>query len=108
MNYIYLIHAGTGCTCCSSENHHRGPYRTREDAERRIAYYNAPESKFWPLASQYARRGRYSIVEKNIEPISANRFILDERYVLYGLDFIEVKEDGAVEDDQAEQFYEMD
>jgi hypothetical protein len=95
----------TGCTCCSSENHYRGFYRTKEDAERRIRYYYSPDSKFWPLASQYARRGRYSIEEVEIEDLKDGRYILDDEKVLHELNFIEVKEDGSIKNDDSEYLW---
>jgi hypothetical protein len=92
----YMIYCGTGCTCCSSENHYRGFYHTKEDAERRIASFLAPDSKYWPLASQYARRGCYSTEEADLEPISGDRFILNGEKVVESLTFIEVGEDGSI------------
>jgi len=100
----YLIEARTGCSCCSSENHYRGLYRSQEDAERRVAYYRHPDSQFWPLGSQYARRGRYSVQGVQLEPISKGRYILDDDLVLDSLNWIEVKEDGSVENNDSEEF----
>ena len=101
----YMIECRTGCTCCSSENHYRGFYKTKEDAERRINYYFSPESKFWPLASQYARRGRYSIEEAELEEISNDRWILNDEKVLHSLNFIDVKEDGSIENNEEEHLF---
>lgn len=91
---IWLIECRTGCTCCSDENHYRGPYRSREDAQRRIDSFLRPDSKFWPVASQYARRGRYEISHESVEPISGGRFIVDDK-VHESIEFIDVSEDGA-------------
>lgn len=101
---IYLIEARTGCTCCASENHFRGPYRTEDDAQRRIDYYHAPDSKFWPTASQYAHRGSYHVVGVAVERLPDGRVILDERYVVPSLQFIEVREDGTIVCDEEERF----
>lgn len=101
---VYTISCSTGCSCCRDDNHLRGFYKTREDAERRIAYFKSPESKYWPLASQYARRGCYRINEEDAELISNNRVILNNNYV-YNLNFIDVKEDGTVENNDEEQLY---
>lgn len=103
---IWTIYCATGCSCCHSDNHYRGPYRTKEDAERRIAYYHAPDSKFWPVSSQFARRGWYTIEQAELEPISGNRFILNGERVLDHLTFVEVNPDGTVADDKAEWFHE--
>jgi len=107
---IYLIEASTGCTCCASENHMRGPFRTEEDAKRRIEYYhNSPrETGYWPLASQYARRGRYSVEEYEVEPISDDRFILGEEKVLDSLNFIDVNEDGTIKQDSDAEWFGSD
>lgn len=107
MNQIFLISAQTGCTCCSDQNHLRGPYRTREDAQRRIDYYLNPQSKFWPLASQFCARGRYSIREVNVETLCDGRFIFNGKHVANCLEFIEVNEDGTIENDKLEGFYDI-
>ncbi len=99
----YMIHCATGCTCCSSDNHFRGFYRTKEDAERRIASFLAPDSKYWPLASQYARRGCYSAGEIDLEAISGDRYILDGEKVIQSLTFIEVGADGTISE-QADEY----
>lgn len=104
---IYLIDASTGCTCCAYDNHIRGPYRTKEDAKRRIDYYhNSPrDTGYWPLASQYARRGRYSVDEYEVEPIDGDRFIIDDDKVVNYLNFIDVNEDGTIkQSDESEHF----
>lgn len=93
MTYFF-IYCGTGCTCCNDQNHYRGPYASREEAERRIKHFLDPESKFWPLASQYARRGRYSVEEKEVEMLGDGRWIADGRVLDNSL--IEVAADGSV------------
>lgn len=102
----FLIEACTGCTCCSTENHFRGPYKSIGDAQRRISYYNSPNSDFWPLASQFAERGRYGVREIKVERIDGNRLILEgNRIVEEGeFNFVKVKEDGSVEDNDSEYF----
>ena len=104
---VWFISASTGCTCCSSENHYRGPYKTKEDAERRINYYRTSDQKtgYWPLASQFSRRGNYSVYEIYCEPISDDRFIIGEERVVDYLSFVEVNEDGSVKgSDNVEYF----
>ena len=105
MMTAYIIYCATGCTCCSSENHYRGFYRTAEDAKRRIEYYYSEDSKFWPLASQYARRGRYSVEIAEIEDLGDGRYILDDEKVLHELNFVEVKEDGSIENNDSEYLW---
>jgi hypothetical protein len=99
---LYKIECCTGCTCCSSDNHYRGFYKTKEDAQKRIDYFKSPDSKYWPVASQYARRGHYSICEVSIEELPDGRFILNDDKVTKHLNIIEVKENGEVEDNDNE------
>lgn len=69
----FVIYCSTGCTCCSSENHYRGPFSSREIAERRADDYH----KARILASQYARNGRYEIEEHEAEILPDGRIIVD-------------------------------
>ncbi len=101
---IWLIECRTGCTCCSYDNHYRGPYKSKEDAERRIEYYRSKGSKFWPVASQYASRGSYSIEEHEVELLSGDRFIVDDNVHRNGLKLVDVKEDGTISDNESEWF----
>ena len=106
---VFIIHAMTGCTCCSIENHYRGLYRTKEDAERRKGYYRSKDSNFWPLASQYASRGIYYIEEKELEILPDGRFIIDCRvFDPEELRFIDVNSDGTISKDNAEYFCSED
>lgn len=104
---VYVIGARTGCTCCSDQNHYRGLFKTREEAEKRKSYYLAKDSKYWPLASQYAPRGRYSVSEFEVEVLPDGRFIVDTR-VLAVPKFITVGEDGSVENNEDERIYDLD
>jgi hypothetical protein len=99
----FLIYCSTGCTCCSYENHFRGPYRTKEDAERRMQYFLSPGSKYWPVASQYARRGRYSIGEVEIEKLPDGRIIIEDS-VYPELKFIDVDKNGYA--DSNEEYFD--
>jgi len=105
---IWLISCRTGCTCCSSDNHYRGPYKSEDDAARRIAYFLSPDSKYWPLASQYARRGNYSVNCYEIEMISKDRYILDDEVHQGPIEFIIVHDDGTVDYNNSEYFYYND
>lgn len=75
---IILIECRTGCSCCSYDNHYRGPYEDKESAERRIKFF-LTEPNFCPLGSQYAARGRYSIREEIIEILPDGRWICGDR-----------------------------
>jgi hypothetical protein len=90
----YIIECRTGCSCCSDENHYRGFYKTRGDAERRVKAFLAPGSRCYPLASQFSRQGSYGVKEVEIEQLP------DDRVILYGrvIDcshMLEVSEDGS-------------
>lgn len=69
----YLIECRTGCTCCADENHHRGPFSTREVAEKAKEAYLDMRL----LASQYADRGVYHISEASLELLPDGRMIID-------------------------------
>lgn len=96
MNKAYAIECRTGCSCCSGDNHYRGPYKTKEDAERRIKFFKTPDSGYCPVASQFARRGSYCVEEITIEDIGGNRSILDDSYIIYNIRFINVNDDGNI------------
>ena len=100
----WLICCKTGCSCCSYENHLRGPYKTKEDAEKRKAYFYHPDSKYWPLSSQYASRGRNKVKEITVEVLPDGRYIIDSEYVCEDFEFVEVLEDGSVKDNDSEYF----
>ena len=53
----FLIYCSTGCSCCSGENHYRGPFSTKEIAAARVPQYREQQI----LASQYSSRGNYSV-----------------------------------------------
>jgi len=101
----YMIECRTGCSCCSDENHYRGFYKTEEEANKRIQYYYSPSSKFWPLASQYAARGRYSVEKISIEEIGDGRFILNDDKILHSLNFVELNEDGSISSNESEYLF---
>lgn len=109
---VFFVYCGTGCTCCSGENHYRGPYKTKEDAERRVAYYRSPDSKYWPVASQYSKRGNYSIEERLIESLDDGRVIITDDggdgIVIQSLSFVDVSADGTISDNESETCYELD
>lgn len=73
---IYFIYCSTGCTCCSNENHYRGPLATRPEAEEAIERYRSMPL----LASQYASKGHYSIeeVKANISTQGDETIIMTE------------------------------
>jgi len=101
-----FIHCRTGCTCCSDDNHYRGPYATRADAERRVNFFLVPTAVNNPVASQYARKGCYEIVEEPVEMLGNDRIIIGER-VHRVLQMVTVNSDGSTPRDDffAEELY---
>ena len=102
---LYFIECRTGCSCCWDENHYRGPYKTKEDAKKRIAHFKAPDSKYWPVASQYSKRGNYDIEEAETENIAGGRIIMNDR--VYDADELvlkELNEDGSLDDERSDYF----
>ena len=71
----YIIDCRTGCSCCSSDNHKRGPYTSSSIAEEKVASFRAIPL----LASQYARSGVYDIEECEAEVLPDGRLIINER-----------------------------
>ena len=76
-NKCYRIVCKTGCM---EDSHYRGWYETKESAQARIDRFLAGID--YPVASQYARRGRYHIEECIFEPISKNRIIVDSNKLI--------------------------
>jgi len=71
----YMIYCSTGCTCCASENHHVGPYKHKEIAEKDKQFFH----DYKRLASQYAAYGRYFISEHEAEELPDGRVIIGDR-----------------------------
>lgn len=71
----YMIHARTGCTCCSYDNHFSGPFSSKDVAETiKNKFHNAKK-----LASQYAPNGLYSIYDCQAELLPDGRIIIESR-----------------------------
>lgn len=68
----YVIECSTGCSCCSNENHIRGPFSSLEVAYKKVEGYQ--ESRL--LASQYAERGRYHVREMDAEVLPDGRVVI--------------------------------
>lgn len=98
----YVLWCQTGCSCCNSKDHYRGPYRTVVDANRRISYFLSKDAEFWPCASQYARRGHYLIEAVEYTKLEDGRVIVGHK-VFSSAPFIEVDQDGRVADNDAEE-----
>lgn len=79
---LFKIYCSTGCTCCSDNNHYRGYYKSKEDAEKRIEFFKKPDAENNPVASQYAHKGRYSISDE----IEAEKVKLSDKKEIFILD----------------------
>lgn len=71
----FTIYCSTGCTCCSNENHYRGPFSSREIAEEKVKHFREVRL----LASQYSKNGNYHIYEEEAEQLPDGRVIVDDR-----------------------------
>jgi hypothetical protein len=74
---LWYISCSTGCTCCSDQNFDQGFYKTEEAAQaQRIEWSNGNGN---PLASQYARYGRYGVYKVVAELLPDGRMIVDNQ-----------------------------
>lgn len=95
----WIIRCNTGCTCCAYENHVRGPYRSEEDANNRVKFFRT--GAWYPLGSQYARRGRYTIDNVTLETLPDGRVIIGDT-VFDSAEFAVVNEDGSAPNNDSE------
>lgn len=83
---VYKIECRTGCSCCSEENHYRGLYETKEEAQARIDRFKRGID--YPLASQYSIYGNYTLEEFDAEEINGNRLIIENK--VYTKEFVKI------------------
>lgn len=69
----FTVYCSTGCSCCANENHERGPFLMREEADKACEHYRS----ITLLASQYARHGRYEVQTHTYERLPDGRLIID-------------------------------
>lgn len=74
VNTAYIIVGSTGCSCCSNENFAEGPYFDPDDAERSINHYRS----YKRLASQYADRGHWRILEYKNARIYGDKILIED------------------------------
>lgn len=103
---VYLIFCCTGCSCCSHENHYRGPYTSEGEANRRIHFFKTGD--WHPLCSQYSKRGNYKIREIEVEELPDGRLILNNEFVHDPkrdgeIKFVKVNDIGNVDDNNCER-----
>ena len=82
---VWYIECRTGCSCCANENFDQGFYDNSKEPQAIIDKWNKGDGN--PLASQYARYGRYHLCETEAEILSDGRWIVDG--TVFGADEVE-------------------
>lgn len=72
---VYWIEAMTGCSCCSYENFDYGFFFNKEEPQAIINRWSRGDGN--PLASQYAKYGRYYLAEAEAEILPDGRLIVE-------------------------------
>ena len=73
---LWYICCSTGCTCCSNENFNQGFYDNEQVPNDIITKWYKGDGN--PLASQFAKYGRYSLVEIETELLPDGRMIISD------------------------------
>ena len=74
---VWWIEATTGCFCCSYQNFNQGFYFNKEEPQAIIDKWSKGIDN--PLASQYAKYGRYYLGEEEAEVLSDGRIIIGDK-----------------------------
>ena len=72
---VWYIYCATGCSCCANENYYQGFWDNPDVPNTKINEWLAGKGN--PLASQYARYGRYTLYETEVEILPDGRWIVD-------------------------------
>lgn len=72
---VWYIEASTGCLCCASENFDQGFYLNKEEPQAIIDEWKIGNGN--PLASQYAKYGRYYLHKTEAEILPDGRMIIN-------------------------------
>ncbi len=72
---LWYIEAMTGCSCCAYENFDQGFYDNPDEPQAIIDKWSKGINN--PLASQYARYGRYYLREAEAEILPDGRIIVN-------------------------------
>jgi hypothetical protein len=83
---LWSIRCETGCTCCSYENFSYGFYTDDVKAKEQIDKWSKGIDN--PLASQYAKYGRYTLVKHTAEILGDGRMIVDG-YLVFKVGFFD-------------------
>lgn len=74
---VWWIEATTGCSCCAYQNFNRGFYFNKEEPQAIIDKWRQGIDN--PLASQYAKYGRYYLGEEEAEVLPDGRLIVGDK-----------------------------
>lgn len=74
---VWYIVCETGCSCCSYENFNQGFYKTEDEPKQIIQKWLRGEEN--PLASQYAKYGRYTLIKTEAEILPDGRMIVEDK-----------------------------
>ena len=72
---VWYISCSTGCSCCSDQNFDQGFYDNPEEPQALIDKWLSGKDN--PLASQYAKYGRYHLCETEAEILPDDRWIVE-------------------------------
>lgn len=71
---VWYIEASTGCSCCASENFDQGFYFNEDEPKAIVDEWIKGNGN--PLASQYAKYGRYYLRKAEAEILGDGRMIV--------------------------------
>lgn len=74
---VWWIEATTGCSCCAYQNFNKGFYFNKDEAQAVIDRWSQGINN--PLASQYAKYGRYYLGEEEAEILPDGRIIVGDK-----------------------------
>ena len=74
---VWWIEATTGCSCCAYQNFNQGFYFNKEEPQAIIDKWNKGIDN--PLASQYAKYGRYYLGEEEAEVLPDGRIVVGDK-----------------------------
>ena len=74
---VWWIEATTGCSCCAYQNFNQGFYFNKEEPQTIIDKWSKGINN--PLASQYAKYGRYYLGEEEAEVLPDGRIIVGDK-----------------------------
>lgn len=74
---VWWIEATTGCSCCAYQNFNKGFYFNKEEPQAIIDKWRQGIDN--PLASQYAKYGKYYLGEEEAEVLPDGRLIVGDK-----------------------------